>query len=1534
MLNEKLENWAKKLLDTGLRNNLVNFKENKGSLEIISHSGSELFELLDKGVRLEVFDPKKVNDKDFPKTMSREKFIESFKPLLKKNNILAYNKTDANSIRILKNIDKKADTSINETGVNIAYMAIGFMSWLEADSSTLVHKAPLLLVPISIENESAVDPFFISATGDDVVVNPTFDHKLNSEFNVHLPEFDGENVESFFDETEKIAKKLKWTLDRGCWISTFSFLKINMYNDLKEHEEDILENRNVKALFGISDENNDSDGLNSEGQFDDLRDLHTVVDADSSQMKAIKMAKSGKSFVLQGPPGTGKSQTITNIIAECLYDGKKVLFVSEKQAALNVVYDKLRQVGLSDFCLELHSHKSNKRQVIEELCRTLHLPKISASKVTDDMIRRAQSQKVLDQYEHELHCVRPYVNLSLFQMYGAHAHYKNAPQIDFYIDNFEYMNDSCRKEISYMLEKYPSYVLTIGQDYRCNPWNGYLAKDTSIKGKNAIKVDFASMIDALREITPLLRQLVDVYGAKGKTISTLKACIPCLNILNSNEVLVPELFDKGVLSSTRNFVDELASKSEEIIKLRQKITTDFEQKALEIDSDDIHNRLSKLYDTFIKRLISLDYHKTMKQLKLVAKLGVKVNYERALDITQKISTYKQMVLEYEAICSQKKILLGPSYKGIDSNWGHIKESLSELAGYLESVKVIPLPILNYPQNTFNQMIKDAAGLITFAEGFLKKNETLIEKISDDFDKNKVNLVGFEIEPLCKKLESCLSQIDSLENWKAFQEWLAKIDRYQMRGYLDYCIDKSLNPEDYASTFNRRYYDLWIDKILASTPVLSRFNRSAQDKEVDIFAEKDRNSLMINRTIIRVALAQQRPSPNNLVAGSEVAILRHEGEKKRKQMPVRVLIDRIGSTIQKLKPCFLMSPLSVSAFLSTKAVSFDTVIFDEASQVFPEDAIGAIYRGKQVIVVGDSKQMPPSNFFNSSTESDSDDDDYDNVNDYESILDVCSTCFDQLYLMWHYRSRSEQLISFSNRYIYNDRLITFPSSETDKRWVGVDYYFCENGIFSHKSRQNENEAKYIVNLIFENIKQYPKRSLGVVAFSVAQQDLIDTLLYEERQKHPEYEFFFKKDVIEPFFVKNLETVQGDERDTIIFSIAYAKDDTNRLMHNFGPLNKAGGERRLNVAVTRAKYNLQVVASIHGCDIDPKRTSAEGAILLGKYLDYAERGVAALDKVTDVKSDDQFDSVFEEEVCQFLRDNHYDVDTQVGCSGFRIDMGIRKPNSSDYFLAVECDGAAYHSSKNARDRDRLRQEILERMGWNFYRVWSTDWFKNNKTEKRRLLDAVAAAESKPKTKLEESPTVVSDETEIEVDANFSPESSFPKYEKSDVEKIFRSGVNRGSFQKCVRKVLEKEIAVSEESFLKRIVFPCYGQTRVTEKINAKFDEDMLFCNREGILRRKGFIWLDNIEKIPFRIPGDERKIEEIHPQELADGMRTLIKQDGSVDKKSLFQAIAKLLGINRLGSNVNECMEKALRQIGDGFKIEGERICPVKDENEHS
>ncbi|MDO4803152.1 MAG: DEAD/DEAH box helicase, partial [Prevotellaceae bacterium] len=359
-----------------------------------------------------------------------------------------------------------------------------------------------------------------------------------------------------------------------------------------------------------------------------------------------------------------------------------------------------------------------------------------------------------------------------------------------------------------------------------------------------------------------------------------------------------------------------------------------------------------------------------------------------------------------------------------------------------------------------------------------------------------------------------------------------------------------------------------------------------------------------------------------------------------QKSIRSLFMETGELVQRIKPCFLMSPLSVSTFLDPNASRFEVVVFDEASQIFPQDAIGAIYRAEQLIVVGDSKQMPPSNFFNASVEIDDNDEETGDVTDFESILDMCSTSMQQLRLRWHYRSRYEQLITFSNKNFYDNDLVTFPSAKTDVHGIGVDYYYVD-GVFDRTSHNNRKEAEFIVDLIYQNIDQYPDRSLGVVAFSVAQQNLIDRLLEKRRQSTPEKEYFFKLDNKEPFFIKNLETVQGDERDTIIFSVAYGMDSQGRLLHNFGPLNRVGGERRLNVAVTRAKHNVQLVSSMHYTDIDLNRTSAEGARLLREYLDFAENGDIALERAISISPFEQFDSDFELEVCDFLRSRGFSV-----------------------------------------------------------------------------------------------------------------------------------------------------------------------------------------------------------------------------------------------------------------------------------------------------
>ena len=374
MDTKKLDRWASLLLDTGKRNNLVNFKDTKAStVEIILPSPDELFTKVESSASFEVFDPQIADDEDedyseessasdekqdeegkpaVQEKLNRQQYIDTYGTRIKNNQILLFN-PNVNPVNALKNIDKKAREHLEETGVNVAYIAFGFIHWKESADSSFVYRAPILLAPVTFSNDSAIDPWFVKMTDDDVVVNPTFSFKMNAEQGITLPEYENDGLEEYLAKVENQISKIGWTVTKECKIGIFSFLKMNMYKDLMDNKDAILKNNNVRMLLGepvdttqgISIENGEHH-LNNP-----LVELHNVVDADSSQIEAIEMAKAGASFVLQGPPGTGKSQTITNIIAECLCDGKKVLFVSEKQAALNVVFDKLKKRDLENSVL-------------------------------------------------------------------------------------------------------------------------------------------------------------------------------------------------------------------------------------------------------------------------------------------------------------------------------------------------------------------------------------------------------------------------------------------------------------------------------------------------------------------------------------------------------------------------------------------------------------------------------------------------------------------------------------------------------------------------------------------------------------------------------------------------------------------------------------------------------------------------------------------------------------------------------------------------------------------------------------------------------------------------------------------------------------------------------------------------------------------------------------------------------------------------------------------------------------------------------
>ncbi|MCQ2287169.1 MAG: DUF4011 domain-containing protein, partial [Bacteroidales bacterium] len=1171
---KKLDKWAELLLDTGKRNNLINFKDTKAStVEVLLPSAEVLFEKIDGTTSFEVFDPKIIEEDDeteetvgsehltleAPNEMGasdgKTAFLAEYsRKIRRQSQILLYNAA-ANPLVAVKNIDKKAREFIEETGVNVAYMAFGFIHWKENDSSNLMFRAPILLVPVQLEQASAVEPYYIKSTGDDILVNPTFAYKMDAEYGVKLPEYADEGLTTYLETIKRLVANLQWTVTAECKIGIFSFLKINMYRDLKDNASAILANQNVRQLLGepIGKEEMSGNGETSVPVVDPLIELHSVVDADSSQIEAIEMAKSGKSFVLQGPPGTGKSQTISNIIAECLSDGKKVLFVSEKLAALNVVYDKLKQAGLSEFCLELHSHKANKKDVIADICRTLRAEKSAVSPKADAEIAiKEKAKKQLDSYAVELHKQRPTIEKSLYQLYESYAAFRSTPDVEWAIPELKSKGESYLTEASSLLEQYVDFIPSVGYDYRKNPWYGYINQDTSYQAKSGVKNNFSSAVQLLQDLIPLQQEASEKYGINCASIADAHKWNSFFEFAATSQILTPALLRKNHFDMVKSALDRLQSCSSDILYSRSVLSDVFDDDIYKIDGTSYHKKLTKQFGGVFSRLFNSEYNQLVSDLRLCKKDGKKLSYSEAVAMTERLAFYQQKTAEYTEAETPIKAFLGTAYAGIETDWEYFFAQMATLESVSEGMSFGTLDGYSDFDSerdsfaTYNQKFENTFALC---------GEETFQNISDYFDKSVVDVHLASCTLLLARLNDCLREMDKLDNWCHFRNLLSKLDDQQIVPYLSAVISRNIESKYIAGSFKKQFYYQWIDSIISETPVLSAFNRISQDKAIHTFSEKDTEQFEINKAKIRAELSAKRPSLDMIASGSALAILLREGEKKRKQKSIRSLLAETGELVQRIKPCFLMSPLSVSTFLTPESVHFDVVVFDEASQIFPQDAIGAIYRAKQLIVVGDSKQMPPSNFFNTSIEAEDNDEETGDVTDFESILDLCSTSMQQLRLRWHYRSRYEQLITFSNKNFYDSDLVTFPSSKADAPGIGVDYYHVD-GIFDRKSHTNRKEAEFIVDLIYQNIEKYPERTLGVVAFSVAQQDLIDKLLTERRQSTPEKEFFFKNDGKEPFFIKNLETVQGDERDTIIFSLAYGIDAHGRLLHNFGPLNGAG------------------------------------------------------------------------------------------------------------------------------------------------------------------------------------------------------------------------------------------------------------------------------------------------------------------------------------------------------------------------------------------
>ena len=726
--------------------------------------------------------------------------------------------------------------------------------------------------------------------------------------------------------------------------------------------------------------------------------------------------------------------------------------------------------------------------------------------------------------------------------------------------------------------------------------------------------------------------------------------------------------------------------------------------------------------------------------------GLNRTAEEVLSDLDEVAHLRALELDLMKDSAKLRDDFGLHFRGLDTDWEAIVSALEwvrELRALLSDQQV-PTPIqdvavqggetaptvqplrqtLRQFQELFQQLGREFTGVAS-GEAASQQSEP------SSFTAPVLDAASLQNEPLAR-ITSCVAvlkeRLDELRDWIDFQ---ALADDFSTEGlgplYGALLRRPELRPQQLPNIARRCLLQAWADQVCAGVPALRNFRGDNHGALIAEFRRLDRKHAEVGYRRVIEAAERHRPTAAFLVGG-ENALLMREANKKRRHLPLRKLFAGMPNLLTRLKPCLLMSPLSVSLFLDPEQIQFDIVVFDEASQMCSEDAVGAVYRGKQLVICGDNRQLPPTSFFDQGVTGDFEEEESETFDVFESILDECAAIsLPQLRLRWHYRSRHESLIAFSNHRFYADQpLVTFPAARHEDERLGVKFVFVPDGVYDRSGRRdNEKEADRVVELAAEHLRRSPDRSLGIVTFSMAQRDAIDDRLERVRKEQPELEEFFVRERPDRVFVKNLESVQGDERDVIIFSVGYGRDRAGKLTMHFGPLNQEGGERRLNVAITRARERVIVVSSIRAADMDIAATTRPGVLNLHRYLDYAERGMSALDIETSVGEGD-FESPLEASIASAIRALGYDVHPQVGCSGYRIDLGVADPAQPGRFiLGVECDGAMYHSAWSARDRDRLRQEQLERLGWKLHRVWGPDWVSRRDTELNRLSDAIQRA-----------------------------------------------------------------------------------------------------------------------------------------------------------------------------------------------------------------
>lgn len=1550
--------WERKLLDLSLRNNLLNLHITRNMLQLVDIDISHLEDTLSDGKSFSIMP--NPNAEILRKYNLFNQPLHHSSPLyqlandeLKHNRLLThYHQQDLDNILVY--IHKNAKQAIEENGSSTLYLAVGLLKWFDRKTPEQARYSPILLLPVEISRRSVNSKFTLKSREEETMINITLVEFLRQEYELNLEALEqlptdekGVDVAKVMGVLRRAIMQLKgWDVEEQLVLGNFSFSKLILWKDIVVHQEDLLKSEMVRSLVDGKLALNDNHEPDSSNDFDSIQSQSIVlpIPTDVSQMEAVLTAQKGRSFILHGPPGTGKSQTITNIIADALYRGKRVLFVAAKKAALDVVQRRLEQIGLAPFALELHSNKSKKSDVLAQLAKSIETVKLAR---TADFQQEAQrldtAKKAISDYVNVLH-QKQQVGWSLHDSITALENYHNKKFSKNFISEavLQQLNAPLWQQWTDWLPQFQSIASLIVHP-SANPLTALNLPQYSPSVNDEISAHTQKLLNLLSDVESKSQSLAKSISfpfsiqAKSEWGQFVQVIIAFQKLHDIPLELVWYLSDKENYS----VYEEWSKAFNQYQTVLSSILKEYNHNVLNTDVAASETQWKQAQQSwFLPKW--LQSRKIKKQLSVFRNAPFNNNNEveqlfsnnNQLQEVQRLLKQSRFALVQQAL---KNLFKDEQTDLIDiSNKAEIVQQISNLTNSWERnalgkwVQVWQEKNLQYSDEIKQKNLSAIADFIQLATIFNQEAKSYETLTGIQFQQNE----NWNSETV-NQLHNIQTHLPHLKNWMNYVQVRKQGEPLQLHWLLNAYESKLCSAENLTDYFHYTVHASVSQRVISQHEALSLFNAGLFESKIEQYKKIAKNFQYLTIQELRVKLAAQLPNTTaEAMQSSEIGILQRAIKNRGRGLSIRKLFDQIPTLLPRIAPCMLMSPISVAQYFDVNTKHFDILIFDEASQLPTCEAVSALARAKQSVIVGDPKQMPPTSFFSTIKL----DEENMDVEDLESILDDClSLSVPSKYLLRHYRSKHESLIAFSNVNYYENKLLTFPSSDDLNR--KVKYHQIKGFYDKGKTRTNKFEADEIVQYIQSHYNNSLKRklSIGVVTFSQTQQNLIEDKLQKLFMRDPKLEEYVNESN-EPLFVKNLENVQGDERDIILFSMCYAPDEEGKMSMNFGPLNRDGGWRRLNVAITRARYEMHLFSTLHADQIDLSRTSAEGVAGLKAFLQFAEKGHLS------VRPEDVQEALNKQHlsasISKKLQEKGLEVKCNIGTSGFKVDIGIVHPDKpQQYILGVVIDGHYYYNAQTTNDREMVMPSVLKSLGWNIHRIWTIDWFENSD----KIIDTIVE-----KVKQLHTQTEVKEEKIAEpvVELAFEPIKAMPEeftpititskqkhyvaaaltsVSSANSETIFEFQ-NRNSIKQQIKSLVDTEAPISK-SLLYKKVLQAWNTSRAGARLDKHLEGVIKEMNITQTTHHQPFYWGSNTTLDFYRSNDiEKRNMEDIAPEEVIVALEEVVTNNLSIEEDELLRYLARTFGFAKVGKQIDTLLRYAIDTAvkQDKVKRENDRI----------